>query len=510
MRTFVQAPPVANIADSPPASITILRANAATTWLNDQANARRWTELFDRCPWATAFQSHGFVGAFYAAYAERFTPLLIVRDNAAGELDGLFPLAINRTSGRVVAAAAWQAEYQCWLGLPDQGDEFAEAALAAAADIDAKGSLCLRFLPPQIPLKWIESSPMADRLALAPYSRPLMILGDGSAIRQSLNKSNNRRKFRIFGEECGEIRVRPVNQPDEFAAALAQAAAHHDLRHGALYGIAPFTDDPHKADFHRRIAELDGVLCASLMTAGEQFVSLQIGLRRGDEVQLCLLAHNPAFSSFSPGKFHLYHFALQLLEDGVARIDLTSGGEGYKDRFATDFEPVAELTLYKSASAKAMATTAAQTRTNAKSLLIRLGCSPGRLAAIAVNDLSPLRLLGTLGRWALSRSAGTVVDDSDAPREINLHHLLKYRPSLFGQSRRAFLSDALCRIEQGQWPQMVVKHDRLMSVAWHARPSTKPTTTAAKNQKAQPKPKRERTSNWSAEQVAAAVERKSI
>ena len=69
---------------------------------------------------------------------------------------------------------------------------------------------------------------------------------------------------------------------------------------------------------------------------------------RKSEVQLCLIAHNPAWERFSPGKLHIRFLAKLLAEEGYERIDLTPGGEEYKERFANDADTVYTLAVFPS------------------------------------------------------------------------------------------------------------------------------------------------------------------
>jgi CelD/BcsL family acetyltransferase involved in cellulose biosynthesis len=60
---------------------------------------------------------------------------------------------------------------------------------------------------------------------------------------------------------------------------------------------------------------------------------------------LGLLAHTPHLAKLSPGTLHLLLAARLAADDGQRAFDLTPFGE-YKDRFATGFDEVHQVTVH--------------------------------------------------------------------------------------------------------------------------------------------------------------------
>src|ERR1700730_11099372 len=84
----------------------------------------QWAQLHQACPGATAFQSPGYIAAWYEAYKDQYSPLVVSEFSAAGDLVGLFPLAAENGSGRLIVAGGHQAEYKAWLATAANGESF--------------------------------------------------------------------------------------------------------------------------------------------------------------------------------------------------------------------------------------------------------------------------------------------------------------------------------------------------------------------------------------------------
>ena len=108
-------------------SVILAESSEALAILSREDFQSRWRELHTSCPWATAFQGATFALTWYRCYSEQFEPVLLYEFAADGRLIGLLTLARQRGSDRLVAVGSRQAEYQCWLALPESNDAFFDA-----------------------------------------------------------------------------------------------------------------------------------------------------------------------------------------------------------------------------------------------------------------------------------------------------------------------------------------------------------------------------------------------
>ena len=190
-------------------TIKLLRTEAAMSWLQDQPWGQRWDALSQQCPWATPFQSRAFATTWYEVYAERYDPLIVIQTTTEGQLTGLLLLAIEKKAGELVGAGTHHAEYQVWLSLPktndDTGDEFILAALEQLRPIFPTQEIFFKYLPPATPLTWHKSERLRGTVfELQSYQRPLLKLGDGSAIAESLKKKSNKSRLNRL-KQAGKI-----------------------------------------------------------------------------------------------------------------------------------------------------------------------------------------------------------------------------------------------------------------------------------------------------------------
>jgi len=311
-----------------------------------------------------------------------------------------------------------------------------------------------------------------------------MAVGDGSKIRESLRKKSNKTHLKQF-EKLGRLEFQRVRQFEEIAAEFDEIVDLYDFRQGALYGSTPFHDDPSKRAILRSLYEVSDLLHTTVWRLDGRIISAHIGFHHGNQVSLGYLAHSPILAKHSPGRLHLYQLGLLLAEEGVPELDLTAGGDSYKDHFATYHDQVHLLTIFFSAPERLRAGAKAVARRAAKRALGLVSITPDdiRRTGDRVNSISH-RLMEALpgfgasaqreGKWVVyHRNRAAMAEGlADQPifRRDALADLLVYRPpSARDPSRRDFLSDALARLERGDHVYTCIEGGLLISRIWSTR-----------------------------------------
>jgi GNAT superfamily N-acetyltransferase len=293
-------------------------------------------------------------------------------------------------------------------------------------------------------------------------------------------------------EKLGKIEFKRITDPAEFEKVFDQIIAHHDARHMAVRGSAPFHNDPLKRPFHLAMLQAPGLIHATVLKVGSEVVAAHLGASTGKELQLGLIAHNPWFAKHSPGKF-LIHFLCRLLhQEGYQQLDLTAGGDSYKERFANAWDTVHTLTVFPTAHQRRMASVRHGLADAAKRSLAAIRLKPGRAKLIAqkfLTQLHPATGPATAFRrartWIGSRQECRVyaIATCDIPATAEtsgvatihrdaLADLLSYRPAAGAPALQEFLSDAIARIEDGQHVYTHTENSSLRHSAWLAeRPS---------------------------------------
>jgi CelD/BcsL family acetyltransferase involved in cellulose biosynthesis/GNAT superfamily N-acetyltransferase len=448
----------------------------------------RWRALWSECSWSTALQTPEFACTWYRVYDDRYSPLLLVRYNAAGQLDGLFLLAVERTTNQLTFAGGHQSEYNVWLSLPGD-NSFITGALQELASLGF-ASLTFRYLPPEVPLDWLESSSWKQQSEVSAVRRPLLTVSNPEAMTESLTKKKNRRRMeKLLDGQPGEFLE--LKTPEELDRYYDEIIDFCDFRQGAVHGSCPFRDDPHKRIFYRELMKQPGLMHVTVFKSGDRLFAAHLGTRSKDEVMLGVVAHSPFLSEHSPGKLLVVQLGLMLYEQGFSKLDLTPGGDAYKEDRATEYDEAHLLTVFLNGNAFRAHQKASARRSTAKSVAKALHLDRDRVERLTLlakrvvsNPVRALRALFTRLKqrlWSTTemrfyRLEAKRVQSCASPVAAtdSLHDLLSYQPfDEHDHSRQSFLSGALGRIDSGVRPYTVVRDGVLVHYGWLTQRSKK-------------------------------------
>ena len=77
-------------------------------------------------------------------------------------------------------------------------------------------------------------------------------------------------------------------------------------------------------------------------------MSAHINLHSADTLTLHIVTQSSLYPRLSPGKLHMLELVRLLGEEGFQWLDLTPGGDAYKDDFADHYDQVHSLTVFGS------------------------------------------------------------------------------------------------------------------------------------------------------------------
>ena len=441
----------------------------------------QWRELAAKCPWATTLQSPEFACTWYECYAEAYRPLVLARFGAGGEMDGLMALAVERASGKLTLAGAHQAEYQVWLALPG-AQTFIVECLERLRQLGFP-SLSFTYLPPGTPLDW-RTNAWIDASTLRAVQRPLLTVDDIEAVRESLAKKKNRRRLEKL-QESGPLSFLELHTPEELDAFYDDIIDFYDFRMGAVNGTCPFREDPRKRAFYRTLMA-QGQLHVTVMKIGEKLVASHIGLRNKQEVVLGIVGHSPFQAIHSPGKLHILQLGVMLHEEGFTNLDLTPGGDSYKEDRATRYDEAHELTVFLDKGALAGHRRSVRVQALEKKIASILRLNKQGLSRLRSFLRNPIRelasLLSSARRWLWSSEetrfyraeAGAIGAADPGIQRDSLRDLLYYdKAQQESRSKREFLSNGLYAIESGVHVYSMVREDVLVNCAWVAASTSK-------------------------------------
>lgn len=461
-------------------AIQLVHGAQADSLLASGSFLAQWSELVTHCPWATVFQTPEFAVNWYRAYSDRYEPVLVLSYGGDGRLQGLLSLAASRPASELIVAGGVQAEYQAWICAPELGSTFPLWAARRLRQAFPASELHFCYLPPETPTGWVRQCDMSGQCLLHTHRRPLLRFGDGEGIEESLRRDTNKNRLRHL-QKMGPLAFRRITDVAELEALLDLAVPWHDARHLAVHGVTPFADDPRIKRFILAVMGVKGMAHATAMTVGEQLVTLYLGLCGKREVVLCSFAYNPWLAKCSPGKFHTYFLARMLMQEGYERLDLTPGGDAYKERFANAWDEVHTLDLFPSSARRQIAAMRVNLKETARTLLNAVHIAPRRAKSFVarVRQLCPADILSGVriaGAWVSSRLETQVYVHNIRPgadrrpaiefRRDCMADLLAYDPHARGPSRQAFMAAAFRRIEEGQHAYTYVEDGHLLQLGW--------------------------------------------
>ena len=378
--------------------------------MRDAEFVAAWRQLADACPWTTAFQEPEFAQAYHATYVREVTPVLVTREGAGGELRGL--LALGRSRRGLVGTGGPQAEYTGWLAGSGAEDTFPGDALAAVQERFPGEEVTFGYLPPGTPLTGLLASPVAGRVVTERFERPLVPTDPWRAAGWLRQRWKGRRVKLNRLRRLGEVRFERIVEPEAVARAIARIAPIADERYLKAYGVAPFAGDPLKSAFLRAQARVPGLLHISLLWCGNRLAAAHVGNAGRGFVHVGINTFHPDFHRHSPFELLLLFMVERMGEDGDRWLDLTPGGDAYKQRFAADSDRVTSVRILPSVALRrgrdAVRATATVVRTGLRAAGIApsqvrslLPTAPARLAEAFFQRLSALRPERTEAREAL-------------------------------------------------------------------------------------------------------------
>jgi CelD/BcsL family acetyltransferase involved in cellulose biosynthesis len=457
--------------------LTVLTDREALNCVNSKAFQSRWKALHSRCPWATACQHPDFVEPWYELYYSTFLPVVVIGESEDGTLAGLLTLALRRNGSKLTGAGEQQAEYQGWLQTPDTDSRFIVHAIPAIRARFPGADICLKYLPPGIPLDWMDGAEEFMKLcALRAHPRPIM-RAEAAAMARQRNKKNHRQNYNRL-KRLGAVEFERVVEHDHFVRVFDDMCIQYDFRQAALYWSMPFSNDPIKKRFYLELHKR-GLLHTTILRVGDKIAASHIGLLSEKRaVHLGINTYDPALAAHSPGNLLLAMLGVHLAEEEMPVLDLTPGGDGYKEHFATEHDSAGELTIYGDATRRLKA----EALVNAKRLLKARMRSAGYRTADLLGAIEKLKVLRPSGLRELAeklrvrltsrpcelqhRQKSGAVAGRKLPISKNcLHHVLKFDAGSPAQYWE-FLGTVMKRMERLHHLYSFVQDDALRMSCW--------------------------------------------
>jgi CelD/BcsL family acetyltransferase involved in cellulose biosynthesis len=462
----------------------VLRGGAAVREGIGPARRAEWQRLADTQDKVTVFDEPAFVLTWYDVYEPEHEPLLLIGLDRLDRLVGVMPLAVAREGGGSLAfAGAEQAEYAGWLASPEVAREFPTRCVLELRERGIfRRPWRWRWLAPGTDVEGLDAETLRRHglaIHVSRTEKSLWSLQGPKPVRFSVD---NRKVNRLRRQ--GEVRVVQLDSAGLTDDVFRLFTTTHDIRELQIRGFDPFRTNPLKGVFHRRLVDraADSVLFYCLMV-GLQPVAFSFNIRDRRRLIFCLDAFDPRWAASSPGKLINNLVADAVAARGVHAIDLTPGGDSYKEEVANESEPIHSVLLFPRASGARLHDLKTGAERVARRAVLATGLSPerGRTLAGLARRLATGALVrdGVAAgrRWAASRETvleyelgreATVGGSAGAPpaRAGALEDFLLYSGEGGAGSRQAVMQDALSRLRRGQQCYTSVEDGRLAHAGW--------------------------------------------
>ena len=465
--------------------VELQQGHMAHALLDDAAFIADWSHLLACCGHATAFQAPAFTRAWYRTYHQTWDPVIVLARDGFGRLGALWLLAYDARASRLTHAGAHQAEYQVWICGPALQDEFIAAAWTLLTQRLRFRTLTIKYLPSLDCVRTLQRVAVtAPVVEVTAHSRPLIRL-DRQSIDTSFAKKSNKSRFNRL-KKLGRLDFLLVERSEQMETVLDDFCAQYDFRQGAVNHAVPFFDDPLKRAFQRElfISAPAQECCVSATLLDDKLIAGFWGMRSGRMVHLGMLAHSPMLAEHSPGKLHIMQLSRSLAGSGTEVLDLTPGGDPWKERFANDHDEVASAVLYRHPWQRRVAALRERLLKQGKQVAEKVNVSPDQLRGFAakLRRVRPAALARRVAQWLgdqrefrIYRADRALAQSftRDARVRCNaIDELVAFVPGERWQSRDTFLASALERIERGEAAYSVRLEGRLAHCGWMVRGQT--------------------------------------
>lgn len=461
-------------------SFELISDKAAHTALSDDQFLGQWSILFNSCNHATIFQHPSFVCTWYKTYIQKWRPVIIKSSNPNGELNGLWLLAYSLENRSLVHAGSHQAEYQVWITMPGEDIAFLSGAWTLLKDNFDFKELHFKYLPCKDLYITLQSVPWIRKCIIVKnYKRPLMSLGENKVT--TMFSKRTRQKINRL-KIMGNLEFRRITDPKEFEKVFDELILFHDFRMGAVNKIRPFQKDQLKRQFYSNLlfANKDAFFVGVSYLQNRPIACELAGINN-ETVSLYLGMHAPFLSIYSPGKIHLIQMFDYLRKEKIKMVDLTPGGDSWKEQFATSHDEVAYAVVYNSVFKKNWIKLLSTIHEQGKVILTNIGIRPGTLKRLlqrmhnkfrTITKIIKARNINNTDReirmYIYNKNKTFVGTEAfDISVKLNsIQDLLLFKHDDSGHTCWNFLSEANTLFERGAFSYSVSLNDCLAANGW--------------------------------------------
>ncbi len=463
--------------------IKILSKEDTLKIISDKEFISTWKSLAENTTHCTVIQEYGFVVSWYKSYLDKYQPMMVLGYDEEENVVGILPLAIAHDTGNISHAGANQAEYHGWICPKEYEEAFLIQSLISIKKEFNTGQWKWGWMPPEVNIDWFESNILRENgiyINSIASESPLHNLENPEKLKKlNKNKSNKVKMNRL--KRRGELKIERIRDRDSAEKLFEVVIAQYNFRQLSLYNHIPFQLDKNKRVWHlNQMDIMPENTHFTVLWHGDELLACNIGCCTTDKVLLGLTSYDPTKGVDSPGAIFLIKLLEFIKEEGYKYLDLTPGGDGYKERFSNEhvslvkpsicFNQYNQLKDYTSTSLRNLL----KKRFSARDLASIQSLTQKSIPAL-LKSMVPKQKDDTSSYFSYSGETVEVIPNDNLPhlRLQQYNDLLLYQNKSGDLTHKEVVFTALKKFERGDRLYTMVSNTELIAFVWIANSGKK-------------------------------------
>lgn len=458
-----------------PLTIKIIQGDDVHSLMREPEFLSQWRNLAEHTSHVTVFQEPPFVSCWYEQYRAAYMPVLVLGYDDNNTLSGLLPLALNTSSQALSHAGDQQVEYSGWLCSDDYKLTFISQALATANKQLTFSKWTWSTIPPHADVTWLTAPSKELKQLHTSYNvieSPILNLHNEDKLKKVLKNKSVKSKINRLKRK-GDLRIERITEPQRVTELIDDITNLVNFRHGAAHGDLAFNEDPfQKAFYHARGKNLVNNHF-SVLWMGEKLLAFHFGGIDKNTIYIGLTAFDPTQSKHSPGVIFLIFLANLMKEEGIQYIDLTPGGDEYKERFSNQHHTLYCPIFFKSALQKYQYDCKKNIKRSILSSLNKFGIEKEKFTKTSKSSQHDEANINTVLLKANSSNVSPDIAEKNIINIQNYSDLLLHSDVNDSQVMQSLLSRATQRFSKEETLFTLTANNKLSGMAWMSKPGNK-------------------------------------
>ncbi len=458
--------------------INIIKGDSVYKLLKDEDFISKWNALATLQQNVTVQQEYPFVSTWYNQYANRFRPIIVLATASNSELVGLVPLAQDINNNQLTHAGAWQAEYRGWICKESFNEIFPIKALVSIKKEFNLKEWDWGWIPPRSNTNWLFSDRLKKNkiyIKSKEQDSPLMSLLDEERLNKIKKNKSTKNQLNRYTKR-GDFFIERITSKERAEQIFDILEKQSDFRHIAIHNVAPFGNDSNKKPFHINRLEFKNSNHFTVLWSNNKPIAFNFGECDKETVFLGLTSYDPTESKNSPGKIFLIKLADFIKEEGYKYLDLTPGGDGYKDWFSNTSQKLYSPIIYFNKKNFAISNLKSVQKNIFKTLLNKLSLNPetfsSKIKIVSFKNLKEiLSNIYNKKKYAYYKLESNPINSIKNSKDIIVKKneyadLLRYNSKNKKVKKTTILSQALRRFNSDDILFTVINNDELIHSGW--------------------------------------------